>query len=226
MLVYLLLVIVFGLLTLAAIGLLIVGLIKKKKNVLVISAILFLTGTVGCVFSAISYTKEAIAYVKSDVFQDDAKKGSVLAGKTMGSVSSGLSEGVASTLDDEAIQKLAGKSATILGRSIKTIASGLDSTIGNKYVFIDKSLENSGLETGRAEEKSHSNTNDLEIFIDYKKDFIGTIRITNYDQSGKKIEAVDKAINVKAGQGRVEVFNFTHSNMGLTTYYIISSVHE
>jgi hypothetical protein len=226
MLVSLLLVIAFGLLTLAAVGLLIFGLLKKKKNVLIISAVLFLTGTVGCVFSAASYTKKAIAYVKSDEFQDDAKKGSELAGKTIGSVSSGLSEGVASTLDDDAVKHLAIKSGVMLGITTKTVSSGLDSTIGSKHVILEKGLETAGLEPGRAEEKINGDIRDLEIFIDYKKDFIGSIRITNYDQTGKKIEAIDKAINVKAGQGRVEVFNFRHSNMGLTTYYIISSVNE
>ena len=222
MLLYLLLITVFGLLILTSIGILIFGLIKKRKNVLITSAILFFIGTIGCVFSALTYSKMAIEYVMSKEFQDDTKKGAELIGETVGSATSGISNGIAKTLDDESITSLASKSANILGKATKTIASNLDSAIGNKNIYLDKSLENSGLELGRAEEKYNATTNDLEIFIDYKNDFKGILRITNYDQNGRKIEVVDKQINSKAGQNKVEVFNFLHSDLGLTTYYIIS----
>jgi len=222
MLLYLLLIIIFGLIILTAIGTLIFGLIKKRKNALITAAILFAIGTIGCVFSAWTYTKKVVAYVKSKEFQDDTKKGSALVGQTMGSVSSGVSQGLTATLDDKAITNLAKKSATILGTSIKTMASGLDSTLGNKNIFVDSSLENSGLGLGRADEKYNSKTNDLAIFIDYNKDFKGKLSVTNYDQTGKKIDVAEKQINSRAGQGKVEVFSFLHSGLGLTTYYIIS----
>ena len=222
MILYLLLIIVFGLIVLVSIGTLIFGLIKKRKNLLVTSAFLFSVGTLGCIFSAMTYAKKAIEYVKSKEFQNDTRKGAELVGETLGSTTSGLSNGLSKTLDDEAIKNLASKSATILRKVTKTIASNLDSTLGNKNIYLDKTLENSGLELGRADEKYNSKTNDLGIFIDYKKDFKKTIRITNYDQTGKKIEVVEKAINSKAGQNKVEVFCFSHSDLGLTTYYIIS----
>ena len=38
----------------------------------------------------------------------------------------------------------------------------------------------------------------------------------------KKIDIAEKEINVQAGQGRVEVFSFSHADLELTTYYIIS----
>jgi hypothetical protein len=150
------------------------------------------------------------------------KKGSEIVGQTVGSVSSGLSKGLSTTLDDEAISNLAKKSAAILGKSIKTMASGFDSTIGNKSIFMDQNLTDAGLELGRADEQYKSKTNDLGIFIDYKKDFKGKLKLTNYDQTAKKIDIAEKEINVQAGQGRVEVFSFSHSDLGLTTYYIIS----
>ena len=218
----LVLIVVFGLIVLISIASLIFGLISKRKNLLVMSAILFCVGTLGCIFSAMTYAKKAIEYVKSKEFQNDTKKGAELIGETVGSTTSGLSNGLSKTIDDEAITNLASKSASILGKVTKTIASNLDSTLGNKNIYLDKSLENSGLELGRADEKYNSKTNDLGIFIDFKKDFKKIIRITNYDQVGKKIEVVDKAINSKAGQNKVEVFSFLHSDLGLTTYYIIS----
>ncbi len=222
MILYLILMVVFGLIVLVAIGILIFGLFKKNKNLLVISAILVCVGILGCIYSAMNYAKKGIEYVKSKEFQNDAREGAELVGKTVGSTTSGLSNGLSKTLDDEAIRNLASKSASILGKVTKTIASNLDSTLCSKNIYVDKSLENSGLELGRGEEKYNSKTIDLGIFIDYKKDFKHKIRITNYDQTGKKIEIVEKKINSKAGQNKVEVFRFLHSDLGLTTYYIIS----
>lgn len=222
MILYLFLIVAFGLIVLVSIGTLIFGLIKKRKNLLVTFAILFCVGTLGCIFSAMTYAKKAIEYVKSKEFQKDTKKGAELVGETVGSTTSGLSNGLSKTLDDEAIKNLASKSASILGKVIKTIASNLDSTIGNKNFYLDKTLENSGLELGKVDDKYNSKTNELGIFIHYKKDFKKIIRITNYDQTGKKIEVVDKAINSKAGLNKVEVFSFLHSDLGFTTYYIIS----
>jgi len=203
---------------------LIFGLVKKRKGVLITAAILFVIGTAGCAFSVLMYTKKVVNYVRSTEFQEDAKKGTELVGQTMGSVTSGVSRGLAATLDDEATTKLAKKSATIVGKSIKTIASSFDSTLGNKNVFLDSSLSRSGLVLGRAEEQYKSKTADLGIFVDYQKDFDGKLRITNYDQNGQKIDVAEKIIKSKGGQGRVEVFSFSHSNLGLTTYFIISNV--
>jgi uncharacterized membrane protein YqjE len=224
MILYLLLIIIFGVVVLTSIGILIFGLVKKQKNLLITAAILFVIGTFGCAFSALAYSKKVVNYVRSKEFQEDTKKGSELVGQTIGSVSSGISGGLATTLDDEAITKLAKKSATIFGKSIKTLASGFDSTLGNKNIFSDSSIANNGLELGRAEEKYNPKANDLGIFVDYKKDFKGKLRVINYDQTGKKIDISEKDINSKAGQGKVEVFSFLHSDLGLTTYYIISKV--
>lgn len=224
MIVYLLLSILFGLIVLASIVTVIVGFVKKRKNIIVTAAILFTAGVVGGVYSIVTYTKKAFQYVTSDEFQKDAQKGSEMVGETIGSVSSGMSKGLSSTLDDEAIAALANKSATIIGKSVKTIASGLDSTIGNTNIFVDTTLSDAGFELGRAEEIYQSHVGKLEIFIDYKKDFKGKLRIANYDQAGKKIDIAETNISAKAGDGRVEVFNFPHSTMGVTTYYIISKV--
>ncbi len=224
MLLYLLLIIIFGAVVLSSAATLIFGLIKRRKSLLRTAVILFVIGTIGCAFSALTYTKKVFSYVKSKEFQEDTKKGSALVGQTIGSASSGVSDGLATTLDDESITKLAKKSATVVGKSIKTLTSSFDSTLGNKNIFIDSSLTNAGLELGRAEEKYNSDTNDLEIFIDYKKDFKGKLRITNYDQAGRKIDVTKKEVRVDAGKGKVEVFSFQHSDFGLTTYFIISKV--
>ncbi len=222
MIFYLLLVIGSGFIILASIVTLIIGFIKKNRKTLITAGILFLIGTGGSIISTITYTKKVVEYVGSAEFQRDAKDGATLIGQTLGSAGSGLSNGVSSTLDEEAVNALASKSAIIFGKVTKTVASNFDSTLGSTNIYMDQTLKNSGMVPGRADEKYNAKTNDLEIFIDYKKDFTGKLRVTNYDQQGLKIEVVEKTVKAKAGQGKVEVFNFEHSGFGLTTYFIIS----
>ena len=104
---YIFLTIVFGLIVLASIVTLIVGLAKKRKNITIAAVVLFIVGIIGGVFSIITYTKKVYDYVTSNEFQKDAQKGSEKIGETIGSVSSGVSKGLSSTLDDEAIAGIA-----------------------------------------------------------------------------------------------------------------------
>ena len=216
------LIILFGLLLLTSIGVLIFGIVKKKRNVIITASFLGFIGIAGCAFSVFNYTTKAIAYVKSKEFQNDTRKGAELIGETVGSTTSGISSGLSATIDEKAIDKLAQKSATIVGKVTKTVASTLDSTLGNKNIYLDKSLENSGFQLGRAEEIYNSKSENVEINIGYTKDFQGKVNITNYDQNGRIIEMVNKNINAKVGDNKVEVFNFQHADPGLTTYYILS----
>lgn len=66
----------------------------------------------------------------------------------------------------------------------------------------------------------------MGIFIESTKDFRGKLKITNYDQTGKVIDVAIKEINLKANYGKVEIFSFTNSSFGLTTYFIISKLTE
>lgn len=223
MIFYIILLILFTVIFVISIGTFIAGLIKKKNVLLIIGAVLFVGSIVGGAISGMAYSKEVLNYVKSTEFQKDVNKGSEIVGQTIGSVSSGISKGITSTIDDEAIHELARRSAAILGKSIKTVASGFDSTIGAKNIYVDQSLSDAGFELGRASEKINANTGELKIFITYKKDFKGTLLMTNYDQTGKKIDIAKKEVDVKAGVEKVEVFSFLHSDFGLTTYYILSN---
>ena len=68
MILYLLLIVVFGLVILISTGTLIFGLIKKRKNFLITAAVLFAVGVIGCVFSGLTYSKKVYDYVKSKEF--------------------------------------------------------------------------------------------------------------------------------------------------------------
>jgi hypothetical protein len=224
MLLYFTLIIIAGLVTLVGAVSIIYGLIKKRRTFSSSGLFVFIIGLFGCFIFGFKYTKATLNYVKSNEFQEDTKKGAQFVGETVGTVTSGLSQGLSNTLDDEAISKLAQKSGAILGKSIKTIASGLDSTIGSKSIFIDKTLETDGLTFGRAEEKFNAESNELGIFIESKTDCKRRLKITNYDQTGKIIDVAEKDVFLKGGKGKVEVFSFTNANFGITTYFIISKV--
>ena len=218
---YLLLTLCFGLLALGAIVLLVIGLVKKRKPLLLTGAVVFALAAMGIVFAVVNYTRAAVDYVKGDAFQQDAKKVAELAGKTAGSITSGLSNGVAHTLDEQAISRLAHQSGRILGTSIKTMASALDSTTG-RQVFLDSSLLQTAMEPGHATENVKGNTSTVAIFIHYKKPFNGQLQLSNYDQHGKTIEIAGRHLRAGAGEERVETFEFLHPDAGLTTYYILS----
>lgn len=224
MILFFFLTVFLALFILVCIGILIFGVVKKRKNIWITAAAFLVVAAIGCICTSIIYSKKVYAYVKSNEFQQDVKKGAELGGQTAGSAASGISKGLSSTIDDEAINNLAKKSASILATSIKTIASTVDSVIGNKNIFIDRSLADEGFELGRASERYGSTANDLGIFIEYKKDFKGKLKLANYDQAGKKIDIAENEIIAKAGQEKVEVFSFKHSDLGLTTYYILSKV--
>ena len=212
----------FALVTIVSFGFVIFSVVKKRRNTLRFGAVLVIACGASTIISGLMYSQKAVNYVKSGEFQTDTRKGAALVGKTIGSASSGLSDGVANTLDDEAIKNLAGKSASILAKVTKTVASTLDSTIGTKNIFLDQSVSETGIELGRGTEKYQSNGNDLQVFISYKKNFKGKLRLTNYDQMGKKLEQVEKAIFSTAGEERIEIFHFPNSEFGITTYFILA----
>ncbi len=65
MFVYLILIITFGLLILTAIAIIIFGVVKKRKSVIIAATIVFITGAIGTGFSAVMYTKKVVSYVRS-----------------------------------------------------------------------------------------------------------------------------------------------------------------
>lgn len=200
------------------------GVLKKRDKFWKIGAIVFALAVIGAFYFGYQYTRLAIDYVRSKDFQSDVQKGSELVGETIGSITSGASEGLASTLEDSSIAKLAGQSGLILGKSIKTIAAGLDSTLGEKNVFIDSLLEAEGLQIGRAEEEFKDGKSVLSFYIESTKDFKSKVAVTNYDRAGKIIERSEKQVILQSGKGQVEKFTFNNSDFGLTTYFIVSKV--
>jgi len=56
------------LLILTAIAIIIFGVVKKRKSVIIAATIVFITGAIGTGFSAVMYTKKVVGYVRSSQF--------------------------------------------------------------------------------------------------------------------------------------------------------------
>lgn len=225
MLLYLLLFIISGIAAVIFLGIGIYALIKKKKQLAITSVIVFALSCVATVSFVVMYAKKTVAYVSSNEFQMDVKNTAEAAGKTAGNAASGASKGLAETLSDKDIEALAQKTGSIIGKVVKATASGLDSTVNTTSIFTAKSMEATGITLGRADVTYASKAKrDVTIFMDFKNNFKGKLQLTNYDQTGKKIDAITTEVNEKAGAGKVIVFSFTYSDVGITTYSILEKL--
>lgn len=222
MILYLLLTVLTGLLTLIALGLTIGGLIKKKQKLWISALTGFVIFSLLTVFSIYTYIKESVDYMGTEEFQTETKKKAENAGKTWGNTVSGTAQGIEATLDDEAITKLANKGAKIVGKGVKAIATGLDETAGKTTVFADESVEKIGITIGRAEKIADSKKTSMGIFIEFKNDFNGKLNLTAYDSKGLKQDNSEINIVQKAGKSKVYVFNFDYFQPGLSGYCILT----
>lgn len=220
---YLIAIIICGIVAVACVVLAIVSIIKKKLSLFISSVIMFAISCIAGVFFIFQFTIQTADYVANKDVQLTISKGAELAGKTAGSIISGGAKGVNSTLDDNAIATLAGKSGTIIGKAIKATASGLDSTF-RPSIFIDSSLANAGIELGRAEELYEAKKNDpfMCIFITFAKSFKGTLKLVMYDQEGKKMTIAKTELHEKAGAEKLIRFNFSIIHTELKRYYVLS----
>ena len=221
MILYLLLIVFSVLMTLIAFGLTIGGLIKKKKKVWIGSLASFVVFSLLAVFSIVVYAKESINYMGSDEFQAETKKKAENMGKTWGNTVSGTAQGLEATLDDEVIAKLANKGANIVGKSVKAVSTGLDETVGKTTVFPDESLMFAGITIGRAEQLLDSAKYSFGLFLEFEKDFSGTLILTAYDSEGLKMDITELVITEQAGKSRVHIFGFDYFQPGLSGYCIL-----
>lgn len=221
MILYLLLIVFSVLMTLIAFGLTIGGLIKKKRKVWIGSLASFVAFSLLAVFSIVIYAKESINYMGSDEFQAETKKKAENMGKTWGNTVSGTAQGLEATLDDEAIAKLANKGATIVGKGVKAVATGLDETVGKTTMFPDESLAAAGISIGRAEQILDSANYSFGLFLEFERDFSGSLVLTAYDSEGKKQDISIMTLTEKAGKAKVYVFGFDYFQPGVSGYCIL-----
>lgn len=208
--------------TLIALGFTIAGFLKKKQKLWTISLGAFVLFTLLSVFSVYAYVKASIDYMGSDEFQSETRKKAENMGKTWGNTVSGTADGVESTLDEEAISKLAEKGGLILGKGIQSISSGLDQSIGKTTVFADQSIESAGIEIGRSEQILDSSKYSYGLFLAFKEQFEGTLVLTAYDSKGLKQDISEITLSEKAGKAKVYVFQFDYFKPGKSGYCILT----
>lgn len=216
-------IIICGMLAFACVVTAIISIIRKKMWLFTGSVIVFVITCIIGAFIIFRFAVKTVNYVAQQDVQSTISKGAELAGKTAGSIISGGAKGMNQTLDDNAIAALAGKSGTIIGKAIKATSSGWDSTF-RPSIFIDASLANAGLELGRAEELYEAKNDDafMSIFITFTKSINGILKLTMYDQEGKKMTIAQSVINEKAGAEKLIRFDFPIIHTELTRYYVLS----
>ena len=219
---YLLLLVFCILVTVLFLGITIFGLVKKRKKLVLISLSIFFTFVLLTVYCAYSYVKKSIDYAATDEFQSEVKKKAENVGKTYGNTVSGTVKGLDETLDADAIAKLANKTAVITGKVVKATSAGLDSTVGQTSIVSDKSALDAGIEIGRALQNAEGSVNNIGLYLDFKTNFKGTLRLTSFDQKATKMDAVEVKVDEKAGVGKVVVFKFKFAPPGLNGYCILS----
>ena len=212
--------------TIIALGLTIGGLIKKKRKLWIGSLSAFVLLTMFSVFTITTYISKSIDYMASDEFQEETKKAASNWGKNIGNTVTGAAEGLESTLDEDIIAKFAKKSGVILGSSVEAITSGVGETLGKQTVYADKKIEKDGIVIGRTELLLDSVKYSYGVFLEFKKDYKGKLRLTAFDTEGKKIDNAEVEIDQKSGQDKVFVFEFDYLNPAQSEYSILSSVKE
>ena len=214
----------FSLLVLAlgALGLTVWGLIQKKKTLWVSALVAF--GVVGVLAGTLTVllVKKSVDYLDSDEFGADTRATATAVGAAAGRTVSGAAQGLGAGLDDAALEKLARKGGTLVGRGVKAAAAGLDETAGKTTVFADESLAAAGIGLGRAQELPDSARYRFGLFLDFRQDFNGTLLLTAYDSKGLKMDNAAVAVEAKAGAAKVYVFAFQYFQPGLSGYCVLS----
>jgi len=222
MILYLLFLVLSAILTFIALGFIVGGLVKGNKQVWISALVAFVLLTLVTVFAGYTYVKETINYMGSDEFQEETRKKAENVGKTWGNTVTGTAQGLEATLDDDAIAKLANKGAKIVGKGVKAAATGMDETVGKTTVFLDESADREGVAIGRAEQITDSLKHSFGLFLEFNKDFNGTLSLTAYDSEGKKQDKAELPFKEKAGKAKVYVFQFDYFKPGMSGYCVLA----
>lgn len=223
MLIYILILVFAGLLCFISLAFLIAGLVKSNRKLWVPGLIGFVLFFLFTVAAGYTYAKKQIEYVSSDEFQEETRKAAENWGKNIGNTASGAAEGIASSLDEEAIGKLAEKSGKILGDGVKSMSKGMDESIGKVLIYPDSILSTNGIELGRAEQTySPEDGYQFGVFLEFKSQFNGKLKLTAYDSEGLKMDVATVELDKEQGDEGVELFKFEHFKPGKSGYCILS----
>lgn len=221
---YLLFSVLCILLTLIALGFIIGGLVKGYKKVWGIALGAFVFLSIVSVYSLVLYGKKTIDYLGSEEFHEQTKKTGNNLGAQVGNTVSGFSEGLESSLDEQTIIKLANKGGIILGSGVDAISDGLDETLGKQKIFPSENIEEKGIKIGRAQWVEGKSKYNLNLYLEFKKDFNEQIKLTAYDKEGLKIDNSEIEANYKKGDEKVNTFGFDYLNGGQAEYFILSAI--
>ncbi|HTH55497.1 MAG TPA: hypothetical protein VL728_05585 [Cyclobacteriaceae bacterium] len=210
-----------GLMSLIAMALTTVGLMRRKRRFWKGSFVAFVCFVLFNVFSVYSYLNNSNDHRGFDGFQ--GKRKTKDAGRILGNAASGATRDVQATLDDEAIIQLAKKGAKIVGNGMKAMTTVFGGPVGKTLMFTDESVAQAGIVIGRAERIAKTDTTSVfGLFLEFKKDFKGTLTLTAYDSNGLKRDTSEIALTGKAGKEEIQVFAFNYFHPHLSGYCVLS----
>ncbi|MCG8696630.1 MAG: hypothetical protein MI922_01140 [Bacteroidales bacterium] len=219
-----LLIVFTGILALVALGVTIGGLVKKKKGLWIGSLIGFVVCCMCFAWTVAWTVKSSVEYIATDEFQEKTKKSAEAMGKAWGNTVSSTAKGLEETLDEEALLKLAGTTTRIVGKGVKVVAKNIDETFGSVTVFTDESIDNSGIQLGRAQRIKDSANYSFGLYLEFAKDFDGELQLTAFDTDGNKRDRTTMQLTANAGDNKVQVFTFEYFKPGMNGYCILSEV--
>jgi len=217
--------IIAGTVHLASVIFLLYVFLTKQQQKKMLALGLFLASGAIAAFCVVSMGRSTVAHILNGGVERDIKKGGELAGRAIGSAASGVSEGLSKSLDDEAIAKLANKTAVIATKSVRAMARGIDSTSKHTTVFMTKETEEAGIALLGAREGVDTAKDNVGVFLKFDHAVKGKLVLNVYDSNGDRKDVSEVVVDERAGAERKAVF-FFKNNPPLFTGYCILSVER
>lgn len=211
MILFLILIAVFGLTILGCAPIAILGLVRKNKKMMYSGVIGFFIGLVGISALTIIYSESAYNYVNGVADTANLK-----------SENNFLSKGLSETIHDERVAGLSGMAKDIFGRSIKAVVNTGDSVLGDRNIFLDESIDNAGIKPEKAGENIGT-FNSLSVDMTFDKDFTGRLVLAGYNQEGSKRCETVVPLQKNAGESSIVKFKIKDSQTDLKVYYVLSA---
>ncbi len=195
-------------LVLTSLALLIAGAVNGKRSLWIpslASLVIFMLTTIILIYISVN---RSVNYAK-----ENFKK-----------ASSGVVENLKENInkeDMEKIEKLAQKTADIVGSGIRTeIPKGTD-TLTKATIYRDGTLEEAGIDLDRAEFAKDSSGTGYRLFLSFRKDFSDTLTLSAYDRSGSEQGVTKRPIKGDSDENHVVTFLFENREQVMKGYCIL-----
>lgn len=212
MVLFLILMSLFGLTMLFSAGLAVFGVVKKKKKMVITGGICFLAGLAGIGIISVIYTRDAYAYFQGE---------SVAAQNQPGSEAVSLSKGLSESIGNDDVSGLSAKANSLRGKSIQAVNNSGNAELDDKDIFLNELLTHEDVRITRAEIQHKDDIYSVSITILFEKKFSGKLKLSNYNREGRLIESAEKITESGPGTSKDVEFEFRSSDFIQTKNFIL-----